>query len=253
MPEWIGFNVEAAPFDDVLVRRAVGYSLDMDTMLAALFLGVGIRSTQPVAPAVFGFDDTIEPIPYDPDMARSLLAQAGWEDTDGDGVVEKDGQPFNVEFKLMPVPSIQRFGESIQGYMADAGMGSSIVVLDWGAYLGALASGNMQMYILGLANPLGDADMSLHALFHSSGIGVHNYTRYNNPEMDRLIEEERRETDPEKRLALLKEAINLAVDDAVYVPTFVRENLMAHHQNVKGFVLHPSDTFLNLETIYIEE
>ena len=186
-------------------------------------------------------------------MARDLLAQAGWEDTDGDGVVEKDGQPFSVEFKLMPLSEIQRFGESIQGYMADAGMGSSIVVLDWGAYLADLATGNMQMFILGLANPLGDADMTLMSTFHSSGVGVSNYTRYSNPEMDRLIEEERREADPVRRLELLKEAINLAVDDAAYVPTFVRENLMAHHQKVKGFVLHPSDTFLNLETIYIED
>jgi peptide/nickel transport system substrate-binding protein len=252
-PEWVGFNVEKAPFDDVLVRRAVGYAVDMDTMLEGIFLGVGVRSTQPVAPGVFGFDESIEPIPYDPDMARDLLAQAGWEDTDGDGVVDKDGQKFSVEFKVMPLTEIQRLAESVQAYMADVGMEANIVVEDWGAYLADLGAGNMNMFVLGQENPMGDADATLGILFHSEQIDVNNTTRYNNPDMDRLIDEERRETDPDARLALLKEAVNLVVDDALHVPTFVREHVMAHHQKVKGFVLHPSDTFLKLDTVYIEE
>lgn len=252
-PEWVGFNVEKAPFDDVLVRRAVGYSIDMPTILDGIFLGVGVRSTQPVAPGVFGFDETIEPIPYDPDMARDLLAQAGWEDTDGDGVVDKDGQKFSVEFKVMPLTEIQRMAESVQGYMADAGMEANIVVEDWGAYLADLTAGNMHMFVLGQENPMGDAGATLGILFHSEQIDVNNTTRYNNPEMDSLIDAERRETDPEARLELLKEAVNLVVDDALHVPTFVREHVMAHHSKVKGFVLHPSDTFLKLDTVYIEE
>lgn len=252
-PEWVGFNVEKAPFDDVLVRQAVGYAVDMQTMLEGIFLGVGVRSTQPVAPGVFGFDETIEPIPYDPDMARDLLAQAGWEDTDGDGVVDKDGQKFSVEFKVMPLSEIQRMAESVQGYMADVGMEANIVVEDWGAYLADLGAGNMNMFVLGQENPMGDADATLGILFHSEQIDVNNTTRYNNPEMDRLIDAERRETDPEARLGLLKEAVNLVVDEALHVPTFVREHVMAHHSKVKGFVLHPSDTFLKLDTVYIEQ
>ena len=252
-PEWVGFNVEKAPFDDVLVRQAVAYSIDMETILEAIFLGVGVRSTQPVAPGVFGYDETIEPIPYDPEMARDLLGQAGWEDTDGDGVVDKDGQKFSVEFKVMPLTEIERLGESVQGYMAEVGMEANIVVEDWGAYLGDLGAGNMNMFVLGQENPMGDADATLGILFHSEQIGVNNTTRYTNPEMDRLIDEERRETDPEARLELLKEAVNLVVDDALHVTTFVREHVMAHHQKVKGFVLHPSDTFLKLDTVYIEE
>jgi len=252
-PEWVAFNVEKAPFDDVLVRQAVGYAIDVDTIIERIYLGVGVRSTQPVAPGVYGFDETIEPIPYDPDMARDLLAQAGWEDTDGDGVVDKDGQKFSAEFKIMAITEIQRMAESMQAYMADVGMEASIVVEDWGAYLADLAAGNMNMFVLGQENPIGDADASLAYLFTSDQIGVNNYTRYNNQEFDRLIDEERRETDPEARLELLKEAISLVVDDAVQVPTFVRESLAAHHQRVKGFVLHPSDTYLVLDTLYIEE
>jgi peptide/nickel transport system substrate-binding protein len=252
-PEWVAFNVEEPPFDDVLVRRAVGYATDVDTIIEEIFLGVGVRSTQPVAPGVYGYDDTIEPIPYDPAMAEDLLAQAGWEDTDGDGVVDKDGQEFSAEFKIMNVTEIQRMAEAIQAYLADVGMDVDIVVEDWGAFLADLAAGNMNMFVLGQENPMGDADASLGYLFTCENVDVSNYTRYCNPEFDRLIEEERRETDPEARLELLKEAINLVVDDAVQVPTFVRESLMAHHQKVKGFALHPSDTYLVLKTLYIEE
>jgi peptide/nickel transport system substrate-binding protein len=252
-PEWVAFNVEKPPFDDVLVRRAVGYAIDVDTIIEEIFLGVGVRSTQPVAPGVFGYDDTIQPIPFDPDMARDLLAQAGWEDTDGDGVVDKDGQEFSAEFVIMNVTEIQRMAEAIQAYLADVGLQVEIVVEDWGAFLADMAAGNMNMFVLGQENPMGDADASLGYLFTCENIDVSNYTRYCNAAYDKLVEEERRETDPEARLELLKEAINLVVDDAVQVPTFVRENLMAHNQKVKGFALHPSDTYLVLKTLYIEE
>jgi len=252
-PEWVAFNVEKAPFDDILVRQAVGYALDMDTIIEEIYLGVGVRSTQPVAPGVYGYDDSIEPIPYDPDKARELLTQAGWEDTDGDGVVDKDGQKFSVEFKVMPLAEVERAAESMQGYMAEVGMEANIVSEDWGAFLEDCAAGNVNMFILGQENPMGDADASLGILFTTDQIGVNNYTRYSNPEFDRLIEEERRETDPEARRELLKQAINIIVDDALQVPTFVRESVMAHNQKVKGFVLHPSDTYLVLDTVYIEE
>ena len=253
MPEWVGFNVEKAPVDDVLVRKAISYAIDVDTIIQEIFMGVGTRSSQCVAPSVYGYDETIQPIPYDPDMARDLLAQAGWEDTDGDGVVDKDGQKFSVEFKIMNQPDIQREVEAMQAYMADVGMEANIVVEEWGAFLADLAAGNMHLFILGQENPLGDADSSLQTLFSSEQIGLGNFSRYSHPEMDRLIEEERLETDPEVRLELLKQAVNLAVDDAVFVPLFVREHVMGHHQKVKGFVLQASDTFLNLETVYIEE
>jgi peptide/nickel transport system substrate-binding protein len=252
-PEWVAFNVEKAPFDDVLVRRAAGYAMDIDTIIEEIYLGVGVRATQPVAPGVFGFDDTIEPIPYDPEMARDLLAQAGWEDTDGDGVVDKDGQKFSAEFLIMAVTEIQRMAEAMQAYLADVGMEVDIVVEDWGAFLADCGAGNMNMFVLGQENPMGDADASLGYLFTCENVDVSNYTRYCNPEFDRLVDEERRETDPEVREELLSEAINLVVDDAVQVPTFVRETLMAHNQKVKGFVLHPSDTYFVLKGLHIEE
>ncbi len=252
-PEWVGFNTQKAPFDDPLVRKAVSYALDMDTILEGIFLGVGVRSTQPVAPGVYGYDDTIEPIPYDPNVARDALAEAGWEDTDGDGIVDKDGQPFSVEFKVMPLTEIERMAEAIQAYMADAGMEANIVVEDWGAFLADCAAGNMQMFVLGQENPMGDAGATLGTVFHSDGIDVSNYTRYDNPDLDALIDAERRETDPDVRLGLLRDAINMIVDDYVQIPTFVRESVMAHNQKVKGFALHPSDTYLKLDTVYIEE
>jgi peptide/nickel transport system substrate-binding protein len=253
MPEWIGFNVEASPVDDPLVRKAFGYAIDMDTIIEEVFLGVGVRSTQPVAPAVFGYDESIQPIPYDPEQARQLLAQAGWEDTDGDGVVDKNGQPLKVELLVMPLTEIQRMGEAVQSYLAGVGVEMSIRMEDWGAFLADVAVGNTQMFVLGQENPMADADMTLMQCLHSSAIDASNMFRYSNPEFDSLIEQERREMDQEKRMALMQEAISLVMDDMPLIPTFVRENLMAHNKSVKGFPLHPGDTVLKLDTVYIEE
>jgi peptide/nickel transport system substrate-binding protein len=255
MPEWFAFNTRVAPFDDPLVRKAFGYATDMDTIIEEVFVGVGVRSTQPVAPAVFGYNESIGPIPYDPDNARDLLAEAGWEDTDGDGLVDKDGQPLKVELLLMPLTEIQRMGEAVQSYLADVGVEMSIKVEDWGAFLGDVHVGNYQMCVLGQECPMGDADMTLMQCFHSDNVGEGgtNYFGYSSREFDNLIEQERREVDQEKRLDLMQQALGLLMDDMPLIPTFVRENVMGHNKNVKGFELHPGDTVLNLYTVYIEE
>jgi peptide/nickel transport system substrate-binding protein len=144
-------------------------------------------------------------------------------------------------------------GEAVQSYLADVGVEMSIEMEDWGAFLADVAAGNMQMFVLGQENPMADADMTLMQCLHSSAIDASNMFRYSNPEYDRLIEEERRETDQAKRLALMQEAIRMVMEDMPLIPTFVRENLMAHSQKVQGFVLHPGDTVLKLDTVYIEE
>jgi peptide/nickel transport system substrate-binding protein len=251
--EWVDFNVEKPIVDDVLVRKAISCAIDVDAIIEGIFMGAATRSTQCVAPSVYGYDDTIQPIPYEPDMARDLLAQAGWQDTDGDGVVDKDGQKFTVEFRIMNEPGIVQEAQAIQGYMADVGMEANIVVEEYGAYWADVLAGNTQMFINGYDTPLGDADPVLSTLFSTEQVGLGNASRYSNPEMDRLIEEQRAEADPELRLALLKQAINLVVDDAIQVPVLVRENVMGHHRKVKGFVLEAPSTFLNLDTVYIEE
>jgi peptide/nickel transport system substrate-binding protein len=83
-------------------------------------------------------------------------------------------------------------------------------------------------------------------------IPASNWTFYNNPAFDDLLKQERQEVDPEKRLELLNKAIEMAVDDAPWIPTWTRENLQAAHNKVKGYELNPSTSYIDLYPVWIE-
>lgn len=89
----------AAPFDDVRARQALLMALDREAIVADVLDGLGTvaRGTQPPTSPAYAPDEVAPDLPFDPERARRLLAEAGWADGDGDGVVERDGHRFAFE------------------------------------------------------------------------------------------------------------------------------------------------------------
>jgi peptide/nickel transport system substrate-binding protein len=252
MVEYISFNVEVAPFNDPRVRRAAGYAIDMPAIIKNVYDGIGIHASQVVSPLVFGYDPSIKPYPYDPAKAKQLLVEAGWKDTNNDGILDNQGQPFKTICYAPNMPQQVKFVEAFQSYLKQVGMDISIQILDWGGYVASLKAGKAPMFILGHGSSAGDADAALW-VFHSSGIPNSNRARYSNPEFDKLCEEERKEMDPNKRLKLLQKGIKMLVDDAPLIYSFTRESIIAHYKKVKGFKLHPNDYYMDFYPVYIED
>jgi len=253
MVEYIGFVTSEYPFDDKRVRQAVGYAIDMDAVIENVMGGVGFHASQPISPLVYGYDPSLTPTPYDVEQAKSLLAEAGWEDANGDGVLEKDGQNFETTFCIMDLPQMIRFVEVVQAYLKDVGIEAEIQVLDWGAYLDGTAKGICPMFVLGEGADTGDADSILWTEFHSSMIPTGNRTYYNNPEVDQLIEDQRKELDDDARLEKIHEALGMIMDDMPWVLTFNRESLIAYNNKVKDFEINPSTSYMDFHPIYIGE
>ena len=76
----IGFNTEREPFDDVRVRRAISMAINNEDVVNNLYNGYGTPAKGPIAPGVIGYDDSIEPIEYNPEEAKKLLEEAGIEE-----------------------------------------------------------------------------------------------------------------------------------------------------------------------------
>jgi peptide/nickel transport system substrate-binding protein len=93
-PKWMEMNVSQPPFDDVLVRQALNYAVDKDLFIEALYGGRAVALPGALSPYNNYVNKSLEPYPYDPDKALELLAEAGWTDSDGDGTLDKDGQPL---------------------------------------------------------------------------------------------------------------------------------------------------------------
>ena len=93
---WIALNQTDPRFQDVKVRQAFLYAINRKAIVDAVEKGYGQVANTAIPPALASYYDSSQAskYPYDPDQAKKLLAEAGWTDTNGDGVVDKDGQPF---------------------------------------------------------------------------------------------------------------------------------------------------------------
>lgn len=95
--ELVMWNVTDPLFSDERVRQAMTLAADRQAIVDGLLQGYGEVANGPAAPAQWERDESLEPWPYDPDAARARLAEAGWSDADGDGILDRDGRPFRFE------------------------------------------------------------------------------------------------------------------------------------------------------------
>ena len=95
-----GFNTKMAPTDDVRVRQALSMAVDIRGIVENILEGAASMPKSYLGPTIFGFHDMKlqERYPYDPEKAKALLAEAGWKDSDGDGILDKDGKKLTIKF-----------------------------------------------------------------------------------------------------------------------------------------------------------
>jgi len=131
----IGANLSQERFQDKRVRQAIMYSLPREQMVAELLEGHGYVTDSYILRHSWAYNPDTQPVyRQNLEKAKELLAEAGWVDTDGDGVVEKDGEPF--KFSLLSYTSITPgYNETIQQSLKDIGIQMDIQLLDWPTFL----------------------------------------------------------------------------------------------------------------------
>lgn len=221
---YLGFNTEKEPFNDPLVRQAISYAVDREAIISGIYDGFAIPANGPLAPGVFGYSEDIEVVEYNLDRARELLEEAGMADG------------FSTSIWTNDNPQRQSIAVLVQEALAELNIDVSIEVMEFGAYLDQTAAGEHDMFILGWSNPTGDADYGMYALFHSSQKGnPGNRSFYDNPEIDALLDEGRREADPDRREEIYGEAAQLLTDDAPMAFLIHTEYLNGIADSVSGF------------------
>ncbi|MBP1970955.1 peptide/nickel transport system substrate-binding protein [Virgibacillus natechei] len=238
---YIGFNMEKEPFDDERVRQAVSMAIDKDQIIDGIYDGVGIPAIGPIPPDVFGYDDSVSGIEHNLEEAEDLLAEAGYEDGFSTTLWTND-QRERIDAAT-----------NVQAQLEEIGIEVEVEILEWGAYLDQTANGEHDMFVLGWSTATGDADYSMHPLFHSDNVGEPgNRTFTENDELDALLEEGRQAADPEDREEIYSEAQELLVDIAPMLYLHHQEFLLSVRDEVKGFELLPTQ-ILQLKDVYIEE
>lgn len=228
--DYIGFNLRKKPFTDVRVRQAIAMAIDKDSIVKGVFNSVGSKAVGPMGPMVFGYDPNLTDYAYDVNKAKDLLNQAGY------------ATGFTTTLWTNNSPSRTKLAEVVQSQLKGIGITVKIKVVDWGAYLQATGQGDDDMYILGWSNMTGDADYNQYFLFDSQAQGnTGNRSFYNNPAIDKLIQQGRQETDPAKRKAIYAQAQQIEMNDVPMVFVHNSEFLTATTKNVQGYSMSPSE------------
>ncbi len=251
--DFLQFNCERPPFDDIRLRQAVAAAIDTEQLTAEILEGVGQPARgRPFAPIMAYSNPDLDLIEYDRAAAREQLAEAGWQDRDGDGIVEKAGTPLTARLLLNPganVASGARFplmAEAIQAQLRSVGIDVQIQLLERGAFLDAEARGEFEMllrtghYVWG-AYPR-------HFFLHFS---QNEYSHYTDPDYDRLIVQADATTEPQAQRTLY---YRLQEETLARLPAFYmvhQEKIVATGRRVAGYRISAEAPWLNLQGISI--
>ncbi|MFX3649465.1 MAG: glutathione ABC transporter substrate-binding protein [Paenibacillus sp.] len=225
----IGFNTSKEPFNNPLVRQAVAYAVDKESIVSGVYNNIGKVTDSTLGTTMIGYSSNVKGYSYDLNKAKSLLAEAGYP------------EGFSATLYTSDNKTRVNVAEVLQSQLKGIGINLEVKVLEFGAYIDAAAKGETEMFLSGWGNATGDADYNQFNLFHSTSKGVPgNHSFYNNPEVDQLIEDARKETDPDKRTAIYEKAIQLELNDVPILPFRNGENLAALSKDVDGVWISPS-------------
>jgi peptide/nickel transport system substrate-binding protein len=234
---YFGFNLKDPRFADRRVRQAFAHAINKQALIDGVLLGLGREATGPYKPGTWVYNPNVTRYPYDMARARQLLAEAGWRERNGAGLLVKDGQPF--KFTLLTNQGNderKKVAEIIQASLRELGVEVDIKVLEWASFIKEyVKKRRFEAIVLGWGIGL---DPDQYEIWHSSKMGPDdlNHVSYANPEVDELLERGRAscfEADRKKHYDRLQEIL---AEDQPIVFLYFRDALPVVTRRVHGIV-----------------
>ena len=249
---YIGYNLKNPLFSDPRVRQAMAYAIDKDEIVRGVLLGLGKAATGPFKPGTWAYNPNVRTYAYDPAKAKALLAEAGWKDTNGDGILDKDGRPFTFEIITNQGNEVRaKCAEIIQKRLAEQGITVKIRILEWAAFVNDFINKRkFEAVILGWTIP---QDPDIHDVWHSSktGPGELNFIGYKNTEVDHLIEKGRGTFDQKTRKACYDRIQEILAEEQPYLFLYVPDSLPMIHARFRGIQPAPLGIGYNFIKWYV--
>ncbi len=237
---YIGWNMRKPLFQDKRIRLAMTMLLNRPAMLKEIYYCLGSIATGPYDYKGPFSDPDVAPWPYDPERARELLSEAGWKDTDGDGVIDKDGKPFHFELSFTAaVPEWEQMAVMYKEDLKKAGIEMTIRKLEWAVFLANVQQWKFDACAMAWAL---DANPDSYQLWHSSQADIKassNHVGFKSDEVDRLIELNRREFSKQKRIQHCRKIHRILHREQPYTFFITGESLAAFDKRIHNVIPHP--------------
>ena len=246
---WIGWNQERPFFADPRVRRALAMLYPGEKVAKNIDMDLELPTTCPYYRPSASCDPQVKPIGYDPTAAIALLRSAGWEDHNGDGVLDKDGAPFKFTFLANPHSvKLSKLAPLLQEEFKKVGIEMDVEKVDAAQYVGRLRAHSFDAASLGWNN--NDLNTDQFQVYHSSQkTGGSNFVSYDSKAADALLEQIRDTFDDEERHALERKLHQVIYEDQPYTFLTNRPQLDAIKTHVRG--IHPSLAWYDLRKVWL--
>ncbi|NNF63824.1 MAG: hypothetical protein HKN07_06150 [Acidimicrobiia bacterium] len=246
--QMINFDASKAPFDDLAVRQAIELAVDKQDIVDTVFLGAAtVGSPGWVHPDKPAYNPEVVPV-FDPAAANALLDDAGYADSDGDGIREFDGQPMQFEMLTNSSDSLRlRIAELVSEMLADVGIGVTVASVETATWEEAVWPGfdisngrNYDIAAWGWSAPVQANTIRIAELVNGDpGVGFLNLTGFANDDVDRVSAALLTEADPAASQALIDELQVLIAENVPFV-------LLAYPD---GAYVYNSDVYADWEFI----
>lgn len=247
MPSQAGFNTgyiaynvmdkikgsdEPNPMAQLKVRQALDMAVNKQQIIDSVYQGAGQLATNVLPPTQWSYDESIKDAPYDPEKAKQLLKEAGIkEGTEITLWAMPVQRPYNPNAKLV--------AEMLQSDWGKIGIKAKIMTYEWGEYIKRSKGGENGAMLIGWSGDNGDPDNWLGTLFGCDAINGNNFSKWCNPEFDKLITAAKNTTDKEERTKLYKEAQQLLKEQVPLTPIAHSTVYQPMRKNVEGFKISP--------------
>ncbi len=223
---YMGYNTISPILSDVRVRKALNHLIPREGIVDQVMQGVGQAGISMIMPYMPWFAEDATVYDYNPEKARQLLADAGYEDG------------FSISLRTNENPIRIRTAEILQYEFGRVGIDLEVTIMEWGAFLTMIQeTDDYELFILGWGGQM-DPDRAMFRQFHSEG--SHNYARWGNPRVDLIIDLGRiTAPDSDLSFALYQEAQRIITEECPLAFIFYTEELGLHHPNIVGWEIHP--------------
>ncbi|MFA5008305.1 MAG: peptide-binding protein [Candidatus Omnitrophota bacterium] len=249
---YLGFNLKHPWFSDKRIRQAIAYALDKEEIVKGTLLGMGSISTGPYVPNTWPYNPNVKKYGYNPQKAKELLKEAGWQDSDGDGILDKDGKKF--EFTIltnMGNTTRMKTATIIQYRLKEIGIKVNIRSLEWSAFINwFIDKKRFEAVVLGWSIGL---DPDQYDIWHSTKTKEKelNFVSFKNQEVDDLLEKGRRTFDIEKRKWAYYRIQEILAEELPYIFLYAPDNLPIVNARFKGIEPAPIGIGYNIEKWYV--
>ncbi len=230
---FICMNFEKPGIDNALVREAIRIAIDSQSIVDAVYYGAAERDDTIIPFAAFGYQKDAAPIEYNPERAKELMVEAGYEKGFTTNIYTKDDQA-SVEICQI-----------IQAMLKEVGIDCQIQTLEFSTFLEKIGLGEHDLCLMTWSTSTVDADFTYYAQYHSSQYGIYGNMMSPDlfPGLDEALETARSTADTETRMAAYKQVEEICTENAIYRPLVCRSSVVGASAKVEGFELRANDIY----------